>query len=96
MTRALGRSVSCICGLADIVDPDEPRMWDAIRIVATEAPSSDARAYAEGASKALADGGPENLRAQLVYILALLRDWNTPRARRVKEILSEYAHPRGV
>jgi len=83
----------CVCDLGDIVDPDEPLLWEIIGIVATEAPSGAARAYAENAHKAAAES-LERLRKQLLYILANLKDWNTQRAQWVKGLLSEYARPR--
>lgn len=83
-------------GLGDIVDPGERRLWDAIALVATEAPSPAARAYAEAARDAVAEGGPEGLRIQLRYILSNLRHWRGLRAQHVKTVLQEYARPRAL
>ena len=83
----------CKC-FSDIVDLNEARLWDTLAVVGSEAPSGKARAMAETARNAAIEG-TEALRVHVLYLLNYLSNWNTPRARRIKAILAEYAQPRG-
>lgn len=78
-------------GLSDVPDTHDRTLWDAIAAVATEAPSAQARIYAEQARDAVVEGGSEGLRVQVVYILSNLSTWRGERAKAVKAILKKYA-----